>query len=56
MYKPMYIIIANTSSTKRTEIMQVQARDRKEALKKAESKGAYRIKAITRCKQGIDKV
>lgn len=48
MYKPVYLIIAKTSSSKRAQILQVRARDRHEAISKAQQQGAYQIKSVTR--------
>lgn len=48
MYKPTYVVIANTSEQKRAQVLKIRARDRHEAVAKAQMRGAYLIKSVTR--------
>lgn len=46
MYKPVYLVIANVSTERRAKVLQVRARDRREAINKARQAGAYLIKSV----------
>lgn len=48
MYKPVYLVIASVSNERRAKVLQVRARDRHEAINKAQQQGAYKIKSVCR--------
>jgi hypothetical protein len=52
MYKPVYTVVANVSEQRRAQVLQIRARDRREAITKARQQGAYLIKSICQIKAG----